>query len=120
MRLFDICVVSFGSYYAGESPDCPWEWRGSGCYDVYVECWQEAAFSVAANSLEEALSLISDNYEKMNREYCNSCDALYYDPDSVVEYPDEEGGDGPEIFECHFNEPVDGENAPLCYSKEVR
>ena len=37
-----------------EDPKCPYEWRGSGCYDIDVPAWQWANVIVNASTLDDA------------------------------------------------------------------
>lgn len=114
MNIYKLEVVAIGAYTKINLSD------RSGCSDVEVDCWQEAEFTVAAEDLESALGLIHLNYEKLNRDWANSCDTLYYDPESVS--VEEDDADGEEILDYHFCVPKDGDgatDAPSRYSIEV-
>lgn len=112
--IYKLEVLAIGAYTKINLSD------KSGCSDREFDCWQEAEFTVAAEDLESALGLIHLNYEKLNRDWANSCDTLYFDPDSVNVEDDD--ADGEEILDYHFHEPKDGDgatDAPSRYSIEV-
>lgn len=112
--IYEIEVCAIGTYTAVNPFD------KSGCSDVDVDCWQEAEFTVAAEDLGSALGLVYLKYESLNRDWTNTCDVLYYDPDSVKVEDDD--ADGEEILDYHFCVPKDGDGAkegPRRYSKEV-
>lgn len=119
MKIFKIEVAAIGSYWELDV-NAPYGWHGSGVYDVEHECWQEATFSVAAETLEQATAMISSSYEKCNRDWSNSADAIYYDPNTIEETEDNDGG-GAEIVDYHFREPKNGTDTavPARYSKEI-
>lgn len=96
--------------------NCPIGWRGSGCYDVAHECYQEGAFAVCANSLEDALKLVSKEWERVNHYDLQIC-GYYYDP-STVEIEDAEEDDGvAEVYEWYVGEPVEAD-VPERYKEE--
>lgn len=114
MKLYEIEVLAVGTYTAVNPYD------HSGCSDVDVDCWQEATFTVAAESIEDAVKMVYKDYEKLNRDYTNYCETLYYNP--VPLSVGECEGDEPEILDYHFCEPKDGDgatDAPERYSVEV-
>lgn len=55
-------VHAEGTYYAGEDPRCPSEWRGSGCYDVYKETECDVEIEVWASSFADA-EKIADKFD---------------------------------------------------------
>lgn len=113
MGIYEIEVCAIGTYTAINPFD------KSGCSDVDVDCWQEATFTVASGSIEDAVAMVYKEYEKLNRDYTNTCDTLYYNPNPLSVLEDE--GDKPEILDYHFCEPKDGDgvtDAPERYSEE--
>ena len=119
MRIYKIDACCFGHYWEHDVK-CPPRWRGSGCYDVEVECYQEATFEVVAEGLAAALKLLTDQWDKLNKDWSHSADDFWYDPDTVTSREDD--GDGPaEVLEYQFKEPVDGADydIPARYSEEV-
>lgn len=117
MKIFDIDACAEGSYTEYEV-NCPSYWRGSGCYDVEVECYQEIHFTVAAETLDDALQMILDGFEDCHGDYANSIDKVFYNTESVVEKEDEEGGDA-EIIDYEQQEPVAKPDAPKEYNAEI-
>ena len=119
MRLYHIEMACFGSYVERDV-NCPTDWRGSGCYDVERECYQEGEFDVAAEGLDEALRLIIDNWERLNTMWANSADEFWYDPDAVGS-SDASGEGGEEILNFEFKTPVNGGDydIPSRYKREV-
>lgn len=112
MNIYEIEVLAIGTYWEINLSD------KSGCSDREIDCWQEATFTVAAGSIEEAVRMIYREYEKLNRELANSCDTLYYNP--VPLRVTECEGDDPEILDARFSEPKDGDgatDAPERYSE---
>lgn len=119
MRKYHIEMACFGSYVE-QDVNCPPQWRGSGCYDVEVECYQEATFEVVAEGLDAALKMASGQWDKLNTAWSNSADEFWYDPDTVTSSEDD--GEGPaEIISYEFKPPVDGADydIPARYEKEV-
>ena len=118
-HIYHIETCGVGHFWE-EDVDCPLFWRGSGCYDVEYECYQEVDFSVVADTLEEALKLIGEVFEKYNKGYSYTLDGILYDPDTVEEKPDEEDGRS-EVFDYNYSEPVNGESieVPERYSEEI-
>ena len=114
MRIYEIEVMAIGTYTVVNLYD------KSGCSDREIDCWQEATFTVAAENMDDALALVYKDYEKLNRDYTNTCDTLYYNP-VPLSVEEDEGAD-PEILDYRFNEPKDGDgatDAPERYSVEV-
>ena len=114
MNIYELEVCAIGTYTAVNPYD------HSGCSDRQFDCWQEAVLTVAAESIEDAVKMIYEQYERLNRDYSNSCDTLYYTPVPLSVKEDE--GDKPEILDYHFCEPKDGDgatDAPERYSVEV-
>lgn len=114
MKIYEIEVLAIGTYTVVN----PYDY--SGCSDVDVDCWQEATFTVAAGSIEDAVKMVYKDYERLNRDYTNYCDRLFYNPVPLSVKDDE--GDKPEILDYHFCEPKDGDgatDAPERYSVEV-
>ena len=118
-NIYHIETCGCGHFWE-EDVDCPMEWLGSGCYDVEYMCIQEATFDVAADTLEEALKLISQAFEKCNTKYSYELDCILYDPATVEEKPDEDG-EYSEVFDYEYSEPECAEEieAPERYSKEI-
>ena len=115
MKIYELEVMSCGTYWIIDLND------KSGCSDVERDCWQEAVFTVAAESIERAAGLVLREYEKCNKEWSNSCDALYYNPNPLSVEDDE--GDEEEILDYSFHFPKEGDGAekgPLKYSKEAQ
>lgn len=113
MKIYEIEVLAIGTYWDINLHD------RSGCSDVEVDCWQEATFTVAAGSIEDAVKMVYRDYEKLNKDWANSCDTLYYNPVPLSVKEDE--GDKPEILDTRFSEPKDGDgatDAPDKYSEE--
>lgn len=112
MRTYEIEVLAIGTYWDINLSD------KSGCSDREIDCWQEATFTVAAGSMEDAVKMVYREYEKLNREWTNTCDALYYNPVPLLVTECE--GDDPEILDARFSEPKDGDgatDAPERYSE---
>ena len=118
-HIYKIETCAFGTFWV-QDVDCPPYWRGSGCYDEEFECYQEATFEVAADTLDEALKLIGCVFEKYNPKYDYTLYSIYYDPDTVTEKDDEEDGHA-EVFDYNYSEPVEGKSVkvPERYSKEI-
>ena len=114
MKTYTIDVCAFGSVWE-QDVDCPLEWRGSGCYDVQHECYQEAKFTVWANSLGNALKMIRDEYEQRDREWCINPTKFKYDPATVKETDCEDDGEE-EIFDSEFDVPKEGTECPERYT----
>jgi len=117
MKIFEIDACAEGTYTAFDV-NCPSYWRGSGCYDVEVECYQEVHFKVAAETLDDALQMILDSFEDCHGDYFNSIDSVFYNTATVTEREDEEGGDA-EIIDYERYEPVDKPDAPKEYNAEI-
>ena len=117
MKIFDIDACAEGTYTLFDV-NCPPGWYGSGCYDVEVECYQEIHFTVAAETLDDALQMILDGFEDCHGDYANSVDKIYYNTNSVQEKDDEEDGDA-EIIDYERQEPVDKPDAPKEYNAEI-
>ena len=113
MNIYEIEVMACGSYCVVNLND------RSGCSDIEKDCWQEAWFRVAAESVQSALRLVYNEYEKLNKDYTNSCDSLYYDPKSVKMEEYDWDDEGEEVLDYHFKEPVDGAKIPRRYSEEA-
>lgn len=115
MKIYEIEVMAIGSYWAIDKRDL------SGCSDIRVDCWQEAIFVVAARNVREAVKLIYQEYESLNRNYTNTCDSIWYNPIPVsVDMDDDEKS---EIISYKFREPRDGDgiaDAPHRYSVELK
>lgn len=114
MKTYEIEVCAIGTYTAVNLYD------KSGCSDREIDCWQEATFTVAAENLDDAVAMVYKDYERLNRDYTNSCDTLYFNPEPLSIKEDE--GDKPEILDYHYCEPKDGDganDAPERYSVEV-
>lgn len=114
MKLYEIEVLAIGTYWDINLYD------KSGCSDREIDCWQEATFTVAAESIEDAVKMVYRDYERLNKDWANSCDTLYYNP--VPMRVAECDGDEPEIQDARFSEPKDGDgatDAPERYSVEV-
>lgn len=117
MKIFGIEACAEGSYWEYDV-NCPPGWYGSGCYDVEVECYQEVFFKVAAETLDDALQMILDQFKNCHGDYANSIDSVFYNTASVTEEDDEEGGDS-EIFDYEISEPVGRPDAPKEYNAEI-
>ena len=120
MKLFTIDVCAFGTFTVHDV-DCPSYWRGSGVYDVDYDAYREGTIHVSAYSLDNALKLVAKWFFGKEPNWCNSIDTVYYNPDSVVEKDDEEGGTYEEVFDHEFDEPETGRGLeiPDCYTKEL-
>ena len=117
MKIYDIDACAEGTYWVYDV-NCPPGWRGSGCYEVEVECYQEIHFTVAAETLDDALQMVFDAFEDCHGDYSNSSDRVVYNTDTVTEKEDEEGGDA-EIIDYERYEPVDKPDAPKEYNAEI-
>ena len=115
-HIYKIETCALGHYWE-KDVNCPPSWRGSGCYDEEVECSQEATFDVAADTLEEALKLIGEVFEKYNKGYSYTLDSLLYDADTVEEKDDDEDGHA-EVFDYNYSKPECVE-VPERYSEEI-
>lgn len=114
MRTYEIEVCAIGTYWDIDLSD------KSGCSDREIDCWQEATFTVAAGSIDDAVKMVYKDYDRLNKDWANSCDRLYYDP--ALLSVGEIDGDEPEILDARFSEPKDGDgatDAPERYSIEV-
>ena len=118
-HIYNIETCAFGHFWV-KDVNCPPYWRGSGCYDEEYGCYQEATFDVTADTLDEALKLIGNVFEKYNTRYDYTLDGLFYDTDTVEVKDDEEDGHA-EVFDYYYSEPVNGESVeiPERYSKEI-
>lgn len=47
-------------YNKEEDPKCPWEWRGSHCYDIEVKCHADVECEVYAESEGRAEEMVTD------------------------------------------------------------
>ena len=114
MNIYELEVLAIGTYWDINLND------KSGCSDKEFDCWQEATITVAAESIEDAVKIVYKDYEKLNRDYTNYCETLYYNP-VPLSVKEDEGGE-PEILDYHFCKPKDGDgatDAPERYSVEV-
>lgn len=66
MKRFIITVLVAGQYYK-EHPRCPSRWKGSGCYDITVDCQKEVTCEVYAPDRETAEALAGDSAWKDER-----------------------------------------------------
>ncbi len=114
MKNYHIEACAGGSVWEYDV-NCPWGWRGSGCYDVEHECYQKGEFAVCAESLEKALELVRDAWEKVNH-YAIDNHSYFYDPDTV-EIEEAEDGDVAEVYEEWFGEPEEA-YVPERYKEE--
>ena len=113
MWIYEIEVLAIGTYWDINLYD------KSGCSDREIDCWQEATFTVAAGSMEDAVKMVYRDYEKLNKDWANTCDTIYYNPVPLSVCEDD--GDEPEILDYHFCEPKEGDgatDAPDKYSEE--
>lgn len=119
-KLYSIDVCAVGTFTVHDV-DCPSYWRGSGVYDVDYDAYREGTIHISANSLDRALKVASKWFFAQNPDWCNSIDTVYYNPDSVVEKDDEEGGTYEEVFDHEFDEPVTAWSLEIsdCYTKEL-
>jgi len=117
MKIFDIYTCAEGTYWLSDV-NCPSYWVGSGCYDVEVECYQEVHFKVAAETLDDALQMILEEFDDCHGNYSNSIDSVFYDTNAVEEKEDEEGGDA-EIIDFEYEEPINKADAPKEYNAEI-
>ena len=117
MKIFEIDACAEGSYWLYDV-GCPPGWYGSGCYDVEVECYQEIHFRVAAETLDEALQLIFDQFENCHGNYANSIDSIFYNTETVTVKEDDGDGES-EIIDYERKEPVDKPDAPGEYNAEI-
>ena len=60
MKRFIITVLVAGQYFK-EHPRCPSRWKGSGCYDITVDCQKEVTYEVYAPDREAAEALAGDS-----------------------------------------------------------
>lgn len=118
MKLYRIEVAAFGVYWEYDV-NAPLDWIGSGVYDVMHECHQEAWFEVAAYELEDALQLIAQEFSK-HSDYSINFTSIWYAPSTVEEtdYEDEER-EPPFFADWGYKEPVEGQDAPEKYDKEI-
>lgn len=75
-----------------EDPKCPWEWRGSGCYDIDVEKYCYIKCSVFAESEEEVKDIVG-NGEFDGCQFDKIIDVIIYNIEVVSDdaSPDERG-----------------------------
>ena len=52
--------VRIDGHYMIEDPKCPFEWRGSGCYDKEVKTWANMNLEVWAKSPKEAIKFVEE------------------------------------------------------------
>lgn len=57
MKQFDVYCADYREGYY-EDPKCPWEWRGSGCYDISVYSVDLFKLEVYANSEEQIADVV--------------------------------------------------------------
>lgn len=66
-------ILAEGQHDSYEDPRCPWDWRGSGCYDIDLYNWKYTYYAVCARDLIEARELmekeISDEYDRIYAKY---------------------------------------------------
>lgn len=119
-KLYSIDVCAVGTFTVHDV-DCPSYWRGSGVYDVDYDAYREGTIHVSAYSLDNALKLVAKWFFGKEPNWCNSIDAVYYNPDSVEEKDDEEDGICEEVFDHEFDEPETGKSLeiPDCYTSEL-
>ena len=117
MKIYKIYACAFGTYLEADV-DCPLDWRGSGCYDVEHELYQEATFEVAALSLENALKMVCDKFNKYQGEWSYSVYSVFYNPNAVEEN-DGPDGETEEIVDWYYETPVVDTDFPEEYSKEI-
>lgn len=118
MKIYKINALATG-YYTVPDVDCPPGWMGSGCYDVDVDCYQEATFSIAANTLEEALDLLDKKFtDFQGHNWSFNVENIYYNPYTVVDEEDKDGGE-PEILDYDYEKPVDDDKLPTEYEHEI-
>lgn len=75
-------------HYTYEDPKCPWEWRGSGCYDIDVEEKYEGE-AVAWCKEDSILNLLYKEFNDMeNIEIltCECVDSDDRDDEELVDY----------------------------------
>jgi hypothetical protein len=71
LREYKVRVHGDAHYYV-ESPKCPSEWKGSGCYDIEVKSVMNTDVVVWAKSEEEARKC-AEEYDYQG-EYCGQID----------------------------------------------
>jgi len=110
MKIFDIDVAASGSY---------WDQYvyGMGYEEVEIECNQEATFTVASDTLDDALKLIEKEFDEHDHSWSFDRRQFFYDPETVEEREDEDGGDA-EILDYSYKEPTNGYECHKRYSKE--
>lgn len=118
MKIYKINAAAFGSYWE-QDVNCPPGWRGSGCYDVEIECAQEATFEVVAKSLVNALKLVEDFFEKDQGDYSYNVQAVYYDTETVETRDDDWDGKTEEVIDWDFKKPEDHGRIENEYSCEI-
>ena len=47
-----------------EDPQSPWDWQGSGCYDISIYAWKYTYYAVCARDTTEARELMYKNFEE--------------------------------------------------------
>lgn len=95
--------IHLDGYYMMEDPHCPSYWKGSGCYDITINCWADFDIEVWAETEEQAEGLAYEYDYELNK-YAVTVDAVQVESVKFVE--DLEGHD-PE--EASVIEPVDFE-----------
>ena len=69
MNSYCIKVRLYG-HMTVESPDCPCEWQGSGCYDIDVHESQKATCYVDAPDKKSAEEKLTKQYEYDDADIC--------------------------------------------------
>lgn len=119
MKIYKIYACAYGTFWEYDV-NCPPGWYGSGCYDVEVECIQEASFDIAANGLEKAVELTGKMFEEyQGSDWSYDVHAVYYDPDAVEVKDDPDDGETEEVFDFEYQIPENGSDVPEEYSKEI-
>lgn len=119
MKLYTIEVCACGriTYH---DVNCPSYWRGSGVYDVEYEVHREFRHKVSAMSLERALKLVARHWFGEDPDWCD-LDCVLYNPDTIKEEEDNEGGTYEEVYETDYDytEPEYDQDYPIpsCYSE---
>ena len=52
--------IHLDGHYTIEDPKCPSYWRGSGCYDIDIQCWADFPIEVWAVDEDQAKQLAYD------------------------------------------------------------
>ena len=119
MKIYKIYACAFGSVWEYDV-NCPPGWFGSGVYDVEYECYQEASFDVAANTLERAPELVAEKFcGYQGSEWSYDVHSVYYDPNAVEEKEDPDDGETEEVFDWEYENPEVSDDFPKEYSKEI-